>query len=60
VLEAERDVVVIAGARRTARRFRIVTATGEVRLVWAEGEGLLLRLSIPARGLEAMRDDVPR
>ncbi|WP_396206096.1 hypothetical protein [Gemmatimonas sp.] len=60
VLEAERDVVVVAGARRTARRFRIVTANGEARLVWAEGDGLLLRLSIPSRGLDAVRDDVPR
>lgn len=60
VLEAERDVVVIAGARRTARRFRIVTSNGEARLVWAEGDGLLLRVSIPSRGLDAVRDDVPR
>jgi len=60
VLEAERDVVIIAGARRTARRYRIVTDGGEARLVWAEVEGLLLRLSIPARGLDAVRDDVPR
>lgn len=60
VLEAERDAVVIAGARRVAKRFRVVTASGETRLVWTEGDGLLLRLSIPARGLEALRDDVPR
>lgn len=60
VLEADTDVVVIAGARRTAQRFRVVTASGEVRLVWAEREGQLLRISIPSRGLEAVRDDVPR
>ena len=60
VLEAERDEVVIAGARRVARRYRIVTSSGEVRLVWAEAEGLLLRLNIPSRGLDALRDDVPR
>lgn len=60
VLEAASDTVVIAGARRVAKRYRIVTATGDVRLVWAEGEGQLLRLSIPARGLDAVRDDVPR
>lgn len=60
VLEADDDVVVIAGARRVAQRYRIVTSTGEVRLVWAEAGGLLLRLSIPSRGLEALRDDVPR
>jgi hypothetical protein len=60
VLEATSDTVVIAGARRAAQRYRVVTASGEVRLVWAEGEGQLLRLSIPARGLDAVRDDVPR
>lgn len=60
VLEADNDVVIIAGARRTAQRYRIVTATGEVRLIWAEREGQLLRISIPSRGLEAIRDDVPR
>lgn len=60
VLEAAGDTVVIAGARRLARRYRIVTATGDVRLVWADSDGLLLRLSIPSRGLEALRDDVPR
>lgn len=60
VLEAERDLVVIAGARRQARRYRLVTATGDTRLVWVEADGLLLRVSIPARGLDALRDDVPR
>ncbi len=60
VLEAVNDVVVIAGARRAAQRYRIVTASGEVRLVWAERDGQLLRISIPSRGLEAIRDDVPR
>lgn len=60
VLEADRDTVTIAGARRTARRWRVVTASGDTRLVWAEAEGLLLRVRIPGRGLEAIRDDVPR
>lgn len=60
VLEAEADPVVIAGARRVARRWRVVTASGELRLVWTEPEGPLLRVQIPSRGLEAVRDDVPR
>jgi hypothetical protein len=60
VLEATSDTVIIAGARRVAKRYRVVTTSGEVRVVWAEGEGQLLRLRIPARGLEAVRDDVPR
>ncbi|MFN9422381.1 hypothetical protein [Gemmatimonas sp.] len=60
VLEAAHDVVISAGARRDARRYRIVTAAGEVRLLWAEADGALLRVSIPARGVDALRDDVPR
>ncbi|MCZ8204829.1 hypothetical protein [Gemmatimonas sp.] len=60
VLEAAHDVVIIAGARRDARRYRIVTDAGEVRVLWAEADGALLRLRIPARGLDALRDDVPR
>jgi hypothetical protein len=60
VLEAEADEVSIAGTRRPARRWRIVTASGELRLVWAERDGQLLRIRIPGRGLEALRDDVPR
>lgn len=60
VVEADADTVTIAGARRVARRWRIVTTSGEVRLVWAERDGQLLRLQIPSRGLEAVRDDVPR
>jgi hypothetical protein len=60
VLEAEADTVSIAGARRSARRWRAVTDAGETRIIWADGEGRLLRLTIPARGLDALRDDVPR
>ncbi|MBL0938006.1 MAG: hypothetical protein IBJ03_03870 [Gemmatimonadaceae bacterium] len=60
VLEAQNDPIVIAGARRLASRWRIVTSSGEVRTVWAEPEGQLLRVLIASRGLDALRDDVPR
>jgi hypothetical protein len=60
VLEASSDTVVIAGARRGASRWRVVTAAGEARYLWADSEWRLLRVTIPARGIEARRDDVPR
>ncbi len=60
VLEAERDTVVIAGARRAAQRWRVVTNAGDVRMVWADRDGHLLRVTLPSRGIEAIRDDVPR
>jgi len=60
VLEAGTDTIVVAGARRAARRWRVTARTGDLRLVWADLEGRLLRLTIPARNLEALRDDVPR
>ncbi|QJR35577.1 hypothetical protein [Gemmatimonas groenlandica] len=60
VLETSTDTIVVAGARREARRWRVAASSGDVRLVWADSEGRLLRLSIPARNLEALRDDVPR
>lgn len=59
-LEATSDTVAIAGSRRVASRFRAVTASGEVRLVWSDADGRLLRVRIPDRKLEALRDDVPR
>jgi len=59
-LEATNDTVAIAGSRRSAARFRAVTASGEVRFVWADADGRLLRVRIPDRKLEALRDDVPR
>ncbi len=60
VLETVRDTVIIAGARRPAWRWRAVTVTGDARTIWADPDGRLLRILLPARGLEALRDDVPR
>ena len=60
ILEAEDDAVVIAGVRRRASRWRIEPANGEPHLAWTDSEGRLLRLVIPSRQFEALRDDVPR
>lgn len=59
-LESLADTVTIAGSRRTARRWSIVTDAGDARLIWADPDGRILRLRIASRHLEALRDDVPR
>ena len=58
--ETNRDTVSIAGARREATRWSVVSLSGEVRVVWADADGRILRVLIAARGFEAVRDDVPR
>ena len=60
VLEAVSDTVSLAGTRRVAQRWRVVTGTGELRQLWTDPEGRLLRLTIPSRAFDARRDDVPR
>ncbi len=60
VRETRIDTVDIAGARREASRWRLRTEAGELRMVWSDAQGRLLRVTIPTRGLEARRDDVPR
>ncbi|MDE3052374.1 MAG: hypothetical protein KGJ70_00705 [Gemmatimonadota bacterium] len=44
----------------TARHFALVGADGASRDVWVDGQGRLLRVAIPARGLVAQRDEAPR
>jgi len=60
VLETQRDTVVIAGARREAWRWRVVLTSSDSRTIWADADGRLLRVLLPARGVDAVRDDVPR
>jgi hypothetical protein len=60
VLESAADTIDLAGARRASRRWKVLTASGEVRLIWADADGRLLRIQIPGRALDAVRDDVPR
>lgn len=60
VLESVSDTVAIAGSRRLARRWRLISEAGEARLIWADAEDRLLRIQIPSRRFDALRDDVPR
>jgi hypothetical protein len=60
MLESRSDSIVVAGVRLVATRWRIIANSSDTRLVWTDAEGRLLRLLIPDRHLEALRDDVPR
>jgi len=59
VLVSTRDSVIIAGSRRDAWCWRAITTTGDARTIWADAEGRVLRIRIPSRGFEALRDEVP-
>ena len=59
-LMSRSDTVVVAGSRREASLWRVIAHGGEARFIWADDEGRLLRIHIPVRGFNALRDDVPR
>ena len=50
----------IGGTPIEARRLAVIEPNGETRDVWVDGQGRVLRVAIPARGIVAQRDDPPR
>jgi hypothetical protein len=58
-LDAPTDSVTVAGVRLTATRW-IVDDPGRRRVLWTDADDRVLRVTVPALGLEAIRDDVPR
>ncbi len=56
---SESDLVTVAGIRLDASRWIIDDSTNR-RVLWTDRDGRLLRVTVPALGLEAIRDDVPR
>jgi len=50
----------IAGRSITGRRFALIDPPSAVREVWVDEKGRLLKVSVPAKGLIALRDDPPR
>jgi hypothetical protein len=52
--------VEIAGRSIPGRRFAVIGANGVRREVWIDEKGRLLKVSIPEKGLVALRDDPPR
>ena len=59
-MESLSDTVTIAGSSRNARRWSVMTHSGDTRLIWTDEDGRILRLRIASRHFEALRDDVPR
>jgi len=60
VTVAGSDKVTIGGTTIDAQRFTIAEPGGAIREVLADAEGRLLKVSIPSRGIVALRDDPPR
>jgi hypothetical protein len=60
VEERPTDTVEIAGRAVASRRFALVPASGSSRDVWTDMNGRLLKVSIPEKGITALRDDLPR
>lgn len=56
---SESDSVTVAGIRLDASRWVIDDSTNR-RVLWTDRDSRLLRVTVPALGLEAIRDDVPR
>jgi hypothetical protein len=50
----------IGGTPIEARRLVVIEPNGETRGVWVDGQGRVLRVAIPARGVVAQRDDPPK
>ena len=53
------EAVDIAGVKVPGRRFSI-SSEGDIREVWVDDLGRLLKVSIPGKNLIALRDDPPR
>jgi hypothetical protein len=60
VTERGSDAVTIGGRRLEARTLVVSEHGGGERLIWVDAQGRVLKVSIPARGLVALRDDPPR
>lgn len=54
------DRVTIGGTTIEARHYTISDPRGADREVWADSSGRVLKVSIPSRGIIALRDDPPR
>jgi hypothetical protein len=54
------EMVEIAGARVQARRLNVAVAGGQERHVWADAEGRILRVEIPAANYVAVRRAMPQ
>lgn len=54
------DTIEIAGVSMPSRRFALTDLRGGTRQLWIDARGRLLKVTIPEKGLVAVRDDPPR
>lgn len=54
------DAITIRGNRLAATRYAMTEPDGSTRRIWVDGEGRVLRVTLEARGITALRDDPPR
>ena len=54
------DAVVIDGNRLSATRYVMTEPDGSTRRIWVDGEGRVLKVTLEARGITALRDRPPR
>lgn len=49
----------VGGSEVEARRIRVVDEEGEIRIIWVDGQGRVLRVEIPGEGYVAVRQALP-
>jgi hypothetical protein len=54
------DAVQVGGRTLDARRVELAEPGGATRDSWVDAQGRVLKVSLPARGIVALRDDPPR
>lgn len=54
------DTIDVAGAAVSSRHFALTGTPGPAREIWIDSKGRLLKVTIPAKGWVAVRDDPPR
>jgi hypothetical protein len=54
------DAVTIRGNRLAATRYAMTEPDGSTRRIWVDGDGRVLRVTLDARNITALRDDPPR
>lgn len=54
------DRIQVAGQSLSASHYTVVCGDGDRVEVWVDGSGRLLRVTLPARGLVAQREELPR
>jgi hypothetical protein len=60
VAEQPHDTIEIGGRLLDSRHYNLSSSNGVRRELWVDAQGRLLKVSVPDRGLMAIRDDPPR